>query len=191
MPQFRRLIPHPTTTPEDVRLFAASQGWVYHGTRAGQSTPTVAHLWTPPDGKTVITLVEDRAIALRYMTVRGEAAAEAETAVRDGLPILRKEEVLGIYNTASTPEETVGALQILGAFANDYDSDLADALARAFHDETPQVRRAAIFAALYTEWREIEEPLVRLAADDPDDDVREKARIALESLRPIWSRENA
>ncbi|HEX6161208.1 MAG TPA: hypothetical protein VF111_13630 [Thermoanaerobaculia bacterium] len=190
MPKFRRLIPRPQVTADDVSLFAASQGWIDHGTREGKTTPITARIWTPPDGATRITLVEDRALGLRYMTIAGEAERAVEETVRAGLPFVRRDEVLEMLRTAPAPEDVIGALQILGAFANEYDEELAGALVRTFDHDDAQVRRAAIIAALYTEWRELEEPLERVRTSDRDEEIRDLARIALESLRPIWQREN-
>jgi hypothetical protein len=177
-------------TPEDVGLLAASAGWIDHGTREGERTPTTARIWALPDGRTRITLVEDRAIGLRYMTIAGEAQTETEEIVRAGLPFIRRDEVLAMLATASTPEDVIGALQVLGAFSNEYDEGLSGALMQTFGHDDAQVRRAAVLAALYTEWRELEQPLERLRTADPDSGIRELAGIALDSLRPIWNREN-
>lgn len=186
MKAFERLIPMADVTLDDVAAFAARNEWQYLGDRPGSMVPGHEWVWATADRQTAISYVDDQAIGLRYLAIQGRDRTGLADAFRAELPIVDKSTVLGILSTAPTPNDIAGSLYLVGAFANEFDADVFAAIEEALAHDSPRVRQAAIFAALMAEWSELEPALARLEAREPESDVREMARTALEHLRPYW-----
>jgi hypothetical protein len=74
-------------------------------------------------------------------------------------------------------------LAILGAVAPaDADPVLVELFRRGFTHGDPYQREGAVLAAAIPSWPEVRADIERLAAEDPDADVRRTAAVALDSF---------
>lgn len=185
MKAFKRIIPAGEVTLDDVAALASRKNWPYLGDRPGSMVPGHEWIWTTPDRQTAIAYVDDQAIDLRYLAIQGARRTEVANEVRAELTIVDKETVLGILRSAQNEDDLAGSLYLTGAFANELDQDVLEAIESGLRHPSPRVRQAAIFAALMAEWQELEASLERLQSDG-DQNVQETAKTALEHLRPHW-----
>ncbi|MEU4428723.1 HEAT repeat domain-containing protein [Actinoplanes sp. NPDC024001] len=103
--------------------------------------------------------------------------------VRDELRVFTSAELLEAVRDEPAPDELPRALLHLGLaapprFSDDYFDEIYDGL----ENPDPTVRRAAVWATVYTEWPEWVPVVGPLSEEDPDDEVRRLAREAVHLL---------
>lgn len=162
---------------------AWSNGWLlWNEIERSDSTPHEV-VWVLKDQKTSIHFVEDFVIDVDYLVIKGPDADKVLKEAVSSLDSYDKNDILELAKKAAKPEERIRAVYYAGAAgAGPFDRDLFGVIERAAEDEDAKVRRAAIVATGYLEWAQARKLLERLARDDPDDRVREDAKLMLEGL---------
>jgi len=144
-------------------------------------------IWAVPRRKTFVHVIEDFLIQQRYVRVDGADAVAVAALVRSKLKTLSPADVAGRLDGAREESDVIDALYEAGVVAGPEEDPVLTRVFRAgLEHESAQVRRAAIFAAGYAEWRSFEAWLAELAEADVDPIVREDARAMLDGLAKVW-----
>jgi hypothetical protein len=144
-------------------------------------------IWATPGRKTFVHWVEDFLVQQRYLVVQGDDAEAVAEQLRSKLKTLSPVDVAKRLAGTRDEGDLIDVLYKAGVAAGpEEDSALREVFDAGFRHESPDVRRAAVFAAGYAEWPGLREPLERLAGSDPDLVVREDAAAMLEGLEQVW-----
>ncbi len=142
--------------------------------KAWISTRSAARIWYR----------DDAVLGHQCLLIEGQEAQDVASWVSLLLPVLTREDLRQAVSEARDPAAWVLLMKLAAAVAqSEYDPEIFLILGAGFVYFEPQVRRAAVLAAAYLSWRELEPPLERLAGEDPDGDVRAEAVVALDRLR--------
>ncbi|MFI7064173.1 HEAT repeat domain-containing protein [Kribbella sp. NPDC050124] len=137
-------------------------------------------LWGAAPGLWV-TYLEDLTTRASILEVFGEDAEDvAELARRilgllGGVPYTR-EELLTSVSRFQGQDKIRAVVRLALAMGKDFDPEYFAALADAARDEAPEIRNAAAWSTVYLESPESLDLLKALAANDPDEAVRNSAR---------------
>ncbi|MCX5058290.1 HEAT repeat domain-containing protein [Streptomyces sp. NBC_00201] len=183
----RRLILRDHVDAAAIRAFTDNAGWTFLGDIDRDPDRGVFYeaKWDTDTGGSVHYIVDEFA-DVPYMVVSNDApdvAEETLSRIEDGLAVWTLDEMLDDCYVHVYPAGWAKSLLRLGAGApvHAVDSVVSHVVFSSEHDDAA-VRRAAIWAMVYTAWPEFEEPLVRLARTDSDAQVAREAQLALEQL---------
>jgi hypothetical protein len=144
-------------------------------------------VWETVDGKHKLHHIHDFLLEAQYIVVVGPGPGPLAEEIRSSLKTVDKKDVLARAKRASSGEARLKAVHGAAALAPEsFDPELAAVIENALASDDPEMRSAGILATGYAEWKEFQEPLKRLAAEDPDPDVREEAGAMLEGLQEVW-----
>jgi len=148
-------------------------------------------VFAAPGDEAVAHYVEDDFLGYRYVVVAsGDEGVAEEVAgeLRGALPHVSRDEVLRRAREARDGPAHAAALYQAAIVAPEVaDAELLPLFERAFASGDPGLREAAILAAGYAEWKELAAPLRRLAASDPEPELRAQAAAMQEGLERVWS----
>jgi hypothetical protein len=129
-------------------------------------------------GDTQVHLVEED---VHQLVVEGPDRAAVTRHLCERIRIYRPEDMPAVFDDDAT--EFGLKLAILGAVAPpDADDALVDLFRRGLTHDDPEQREGAVMAAAIPAWPELRGDIERLAATDPDEDVRRAAVVALDSF---------
>lgn len=136
------------------------------------------------EAETSIHYVEDYRLGVRYIGVSGPRQQQVGEQILKTIPVYRREEVKTMANDAVTPQERIAAIRLVAASLNPavFDPEWFALFLKAFADPDAEVRFDALYAVCYTDWTEFMDVLRRLSEDDPDEKVRDRAGILLQSF---------
>lgn len=183
----RRVVLMPTVTDEDVAFVAGLNDWSHVGS-IGPNENSFERRWQTPD-ETYVTFVQDLNFQVQYLSIDGPSADTWEQFAHEKFSTLDLPRIVALSRQATSKPDRISALYYIGvAGSGEYDPGAGAVLREALADPDPDLRRAAIFAALYTGWPEIRPLLERARDHDDDSAVRELAAGALASLaRTAWA----
>lgn len=142
--------------------------------------------WSTPDGDATVNYVRDFLLEVDYVVVRGKGARATADSIRKRLRTVSVDDALAAAKKARGPDKRLRALYEAVLAAESPDPRVVELLESALADKDAEVRRGAIFAAGYAEWKELKGPLERVAQDDADAEIREDAAAMLEGLDKVW-----
>ncbi|APR80400.1 Hypothetical protein A7982_05747 [Minicystis rosea] len=167
------------TNDDDLRRTAAALGWPLLDDTLSAHEGRLQ--WASHDGKCVLEYIRDPAIPLPYLRILGEDVAQIAELARVARLILERDEVIDRARAAVEPRAQARAILDAGIAApRAFDQRFFDIIMAGSRPPHRGVRKAAILAFSYTAWRELEPMLQALATSDPEPDVQDLARLALE-----------
>jgi hypothetical protein len=130
-------------------------------------------------GDTQVHLIEED---VHQLVVEGGAdRVDLTRRLRERIRCYRPEDMPGVFD--DDVHEFGQKLAILGAVAPaDPDPVLIELFRRGLTHDDPYQREGAVHAAAIPSWPEVRADIERMAAEDPDDDVRRAATVALDSF---------
>lgn len=183
----RRLILRDHVDAADIRSFTQSAEWTFLGDidRDPERGVFYEAKWDTGDGGSVHYIVDEFA-DVHFMVVAQDDpdAAEATLSrIEGGLAVWTLDEMIEDCYVHVYPAGWAKSLLRLGAGAplHPEESVVSHVLFSSKHQDPP-VRRAALWAMVYTAWPEFKEPLTRLARTDEDSRIAREAQLALEQL---------
>ena len=132
---------------------------------------------------TRIHYVEDHVITLAYLIIVGPRARQVAEVARRRLKVFTVDEILEEAGRAKSRDDWIYVVYELAAAAPaEPDPRIVQVLERALEHDDRDVRRAAMVAMAYMEWKELRPLLERVNEKDPDPGVKKMARVTLEGL---------
>ncbi|MFF2658447.1 hypothetical protein ACFVUH_13885 [Kitasatospora sp. NPDC058032] len=192
---FTRLVLRPEFTEHDFKLVVWDLFWDLLDL-GRQEDGAVVDSWLTPDGGAEVHYVDDRITGMRYVTIRGDGAAEAEAELRPRCRVWTLDEALTALHEASTVGAD-GAAGAEGSNRNDRlvalyaaaltaegpeDRSVVEAFAGAARDADPGIRQAVVVATGYLPWPGLVALVEELGRTDPVDHIRHNAGVLLEGL---------
>ena len=137
--------------------------------------------WANSDQTQALSYVEDGISDQSFVTVRGRDRDELALEVTRKIPTYYDSELVDrAYHEADHDAQVTNLYRLAIAFP-DYDPEVAHIFERfATEPPNPLLRRAALEAMVYRAWPENRSILERVAKDDADTEVRERAEELLE-----------
>ncbi|HEU0299052.1 MAG TPA: HEAT repeat domain-containing protein [Longimicrobium sp.] len=177
---------HSSVSQEDFEGVAYTARWSMEALHQQTEERPFETEWSTAEGDATINYVRDFLLEVDYVVVRGKAAGATAELIRSRLRTVSVKDALAAAKKARSDDGRLGALYQAVLAAESADPQVLELLEKALADEDPEVRRGAIFAAGYAEWKELKEPLERVARDDADAEIREDAAAMLEGLGKVW-----
>ncbi len=150
-------------------------------------TPTIQGdiyqcVWMTHDKETRIEYTHNPFMGVQYCTVSGANQAHHVQTIREALPTYSEGDIQHWIETARTIDESIWAIYhaVILAPAT-YDSIYFGYLQAALTHTEPEVRKAAIHAAVFVAWPEIRKLLRQRANEDSDAQVAHYAHEALKT----------
>ncbi len=150
-------------------------------------TPTIQGqvyqcVWMTHDKQTRIEYTHNPFMGVQYCTVSGSNQTHHVQTIRDAVPTYSEEDIHHWITTAQTVDESIWAIYhaVILAPAT-YDSTYFGYLQVGLVHADPEVRKAAIHAAVFIAWPEMRSPLRQLVSEDSDLQVRQYAHEALKT----------
>ncbi|MFE2107271.1 hypothetical protein ACFXAF_15550 [Kitasatospora sp. NPDC059463] len=200
---FTRLVLRPEFGEHDFKLVVWDLFWNLLDL-GREEDGAVVDSWLTPDGRAEVHYVDDRTTGLRYVTIRGEGAAETEAELRPRCRVWTLDEALTALRRSAGRGERPGVddrpeaddrpgsddrndrLVALYAAAltaeGPEDRAVVEAFAAAARDDDPGIRQAVVVATGYLPWPGLVALVEELGRTDPVDHVRHNARVLLEGL---------
>jgi hypothetical protein len=189
----RRLVLRDHVEDAAIRSLADDAGWSVVGAIARDPEQGIFSevKWDARDGGSVHYIVDEFADAA-YLVAANEESAAADAAlarIEARLPVWSVGELLEDCYVHVYPAGWAKSLLRLGVGAplTADEPVLEHVRFSAGHRDAP-VRRAALWAMVYTAWAEFADDIARLAQDDEDPQVADEARRALELLTTLLAR---
>jgi HEAT repeats len=188
----QRIALAPSATRAAFQDAALAHGWrLRRVVDPGPETP-YEEIWTLPDDGTAVHYIEDALIAVPYVLVMGERVGHVAAQISEALDVVSPAEAVRAVRESPTKPDRLRSIAYLAAASpQTADPDVLAAFEELLTDSDPEVRDAAIFGAVYTQWPEIDTLLQRAHETDPVPRIREAAGHALASIhrRRIGGRE--
>lgn len=170
-----RLVPAANLSLDAVQQAAGRRGWTLRTAYLADDEYPFAQVWEAPDGTVVNWIVDDR-LGVSYFEVRGEDVDPTVEAIRAEFAILDRDELLARWDRASEYAERADAIRLLGAGAPEtFDPVWYERFRQAFTDEFGIVRYWTVLVSAISAWPELREHVDRLAREDPEETVRQRA----------------
>ncbi len=126
--------------------------------------------------------IEDGLAEIPYIQIAGPQAEHYSQLLVRGLPVFSEVELFATWDTASTLEDKIDAVLRLGVASNIEPSPpYVERIRQAFGDPAPEVRAAGLTAFAYHPWEELRSIVENMKDADADGDVRDRARVILDS----------
>lgn len=182
--QLRKVLFKEAVDYSQFERFARSLSWSMVEEHPGDEETPEHISWLTPDGTTVMILFDD-VLNLSYVSVVGDNATAAETALRQHFSSFDWAEAATRFGEATSADEKIRSLSVLAVTAPQEFEELPyNAIRTALEDDEPGVRSAAVVATIYARWAEFMPYLERVAADPANGpEVRETAEAVIETIR--------
>ncbi|WP_420129124.1 HEAT repeat domain-containing protein [Longimicrobium sp.] len=177
---------HPSVSQEDFEAMTYESNWAMESIQQKTDELPFETEWSTRDGKATINYVRDDLLEVDYVVVRGKGARATADHVRSELRTVSVDDALAAAKKARSDDDRLEALYHAVLAAEKADPRVMELMEAALANKDPEVRRGAIFAAGYAEWKALKEPLERVARDDEDAEIREDAEAMLEGLAKVW-----
>jgi hypothetical protein len=175
----RNVVLRPEVQPAEVRALAERLNWEFYAQIESDPERGIFYevRWDTPNGGTAHYIVDEVVDAV-YLVARHDdrdAADRVAAEVADGLVAWSLEELLDEFDVNVYPAGWRAALLRLGVGAPvDEDDEFALRIRESVGHKGAEVRRAAVWAMVYTEWATFRE-LLQSMASDPSPEVAEAA----------------
>lgn len=177
---------HPSVSQDDFEGLAYTGRWSMEVLHQQTEERPFEEEWATADGDATVNYVRDYILEVDYVVVRGKAAQATADLIRTELKTVSVDDALAASKKARGGDDRLEALYHAVLAADGHDPRVMALLEAALADEDAEVRRGAIFAAGYAEWKELKAPLERVAKEDGDPEIREDAEAMLEGLAKVW-----
>lgn len=168
-----------------VRL-AKGQNWVPYRTYPRVDEQSVFEdVWTTADQKTVVHFVDVPSYGIQLVRVRGDKVDEVLRELARTLSFYDDEELIEDASSVETLEEGIRSILRVGVGFRNHDARVQHTYRAYLQHANPDMRRAAIKAIGYHHWLEVQELLSETVANDTDPDVRDFAKLMLDTSRKI------
>jgi hypothetical protein len=166
-----------------VRL-AKGQNWVPYRTYPRTDELSVFEdVWTTADQKTAIHFVDDPSYGVQFIRVRGDKVSEILRELARTLSFYDDEELIEDASSVETLEEGIRSILHVGVGFRNHNARALHTYRAYLQHADPDMRRAAIKAIGYHHWTEAQELLSETVANDMDPNVREFAKLVLDTSR--------
>lgn len=134
--------------------------------------------------ETAMHYIEDERLQIRYMAVTGKERDRVVKQMYHTMHVYTRDEVKAMVITAVTPTDYIRAIYHVAVIANPavFDPELFELYQTVLAHADSEVRFAALSAITYTDWREFQDILRHMKEHDPDEQVRQRAGILLDSF---------
>jgi hypothetical protein len=149
------------------------------------SADTYVDVWFSSDRSTEIHYVENQFVGLEYITLRGEGTADVQQQIKSRCSIWTTRDALTAYRESEDRNEKLRAVYAAALSATTQDNPgLIHAFRVIAQEEADAgIRQALTVATGYLPLPELIEVVERLRISDPEQHVRNNARIMLEGVR--------
>lgn len=177
----RRLVVEPGFAVETFFTRAYDQDWDWIKTIEESEAGPREAIFMTGDRRTAFHFVEDSFLDTKFVLVRGDEVERWMGVVRALVPHRTDAEILATARTGGTIEERVRGLLDLAVVAGQLDRrEVLATIEHAIGANETVLRRASLLVVSYLGWRELRSLAERMAADDPDEEVRSEAEVVVE-----------
>lgn len=180
-----RLVPAASLGLDVVQQAAGRRSWTLRTAYLADDDYPFAQVWQAPDGTVVNWIVDDR-IGVSYFEARGEDAGVTVDAIRAEFTILDRDQLFARWDGAADYSDRANAIRLIGAGAPEaFDRAWYGYFRRAFADEVAIVRFWAVLVSPIPSWPELRAHVDRLAREDPDETVRQRAALVSRAWQSV------
>ena len=158
---------------DDARL---ARGWRVANLVTARPGVPAQQLLLTRDRRHLMHVVDDAQLGVRYLVVSGPEPSVVRREIEAALPTVDEESLRGALAAGEPRALGLAALMCTAARP-----DVLQAFDRAFVDRVEAVRVAALVAAAYARWPELEPRIARVAQTDPSASLRERALLILDA----------
>ncbi|MDQ8702668.1 hypothetical protein RCO28_09225 [Streptomyces sp. LHD-70] len=184
----RKVILRDSVTEDDIFEVTERNEWRYAGDvepDPAQGTFYEARWATGKDGS-LHYIVDDYACQ-SYMVAMDSDPRTAERVIaiiEQSLAVWSLDEAFRSYGAAAFAPSRAKSVLLLGLISPALPDDgLMERVRESSHHRDPRVRRASVWAMIYSEWDEYREDLARIASSDSDPEIAGEARKALDAIQ--------
>lgn len=165
-----------SSTLDDFGDLAVSEGWTFVRQHEGDGkVHGFSQSWRTADGTTEVHYVDEYALGLRFLVVRGQGAGDVGDAIGSNLAARTSINVVRVAREARTDEEKRTSAFELAAIFADPDPRAIDILRGYYEGGSEPVRRQVIAALTYRAWPEGVDLLEHIARVDESEELRRHA----------------
>jgi hypothetical protein len=178
-----RLLCRETVDTDTVRRFASHNWFLWNRIERDDNQPLV-YEWSTATKDCRIRFTDDHRLGLRWFDLHGPSAVDVAAIIKNTLPMYEREEVVALASAAKEENHGIWAAFKLAVIANEtpFDVDIFGAFGDLANHPSARVRNATIYAMSQVQWSQFAGILEPIAEDDPDEDVRMRAGLALKGL---------
>ena len=179
-----RLPLHPKVAQEEVDGMAYMADWILAEILTKNRERPHEQVYEDREDGTLIHYIRDWLLGVDYLLVPAPSRQAAR--IRKELHVVSLKEALAMVEAARTPEALRRAFFFAVLASTAPNPRVLALFERLLASPEIKLRRAAVLAAGYAEWKELRPMLARAAAEDRRKQVREEAGLMLEGLEQVW-----
>ncbi|NMO20661.1 HEAT repeat domain-containing protein [Pyxidicoccus fallax] len=164
---------------------ALMAGWSLESVTEATDTRPYQLVWVTDeeDEPSIIRFIDDFMIEVPYAYIESETPEHFVRVLREFVDVYSQEEIQKLADSAATAEQLQLAVRLMSLTAPpEFDAAFFEFFRKCLTFADAMVQRKAILAIGYVGWKELLPVLEQLAKGDPDSEVRDLARIALEGF---------
>jgi hypothetical protein len=166
----------------DFRAFCESQGWRWVEGHPGDEETPEEDVWLA-DSNVEVHWMLDPAIHAAYILLSGENIFQTDMTIRLAFDFWTPEEATSVFMDSTEWDDRVLALSLVAATAGDsFNQATFDAIVAALSDDNETVRLKGAATCFYARWPELLPALTERADRDPDEQVRQVAALAADTI---------
>ena len=178
---YKRLSLREGTGRDFIEMVAGAGSWKLVGHNAGEDNASymctrtwgvLAGLW--------VSYLEDITTGASALVVFGESEQDVQELIQRITPIIQpytKHEMISLARGEGSVQDRIRAiLRVAVAAGEDFDPESFEIISGAARDPDPNIRNAAAWSTTYVFWPQALKMLRDMAANDPDERVRQSAR---------------
>jgi hypothetical protein len=177
------LILKPGVTRAHFERAATDAGFAHFETRPGDGARAYEQVWAWPHLErphAAVHYLETELVHFPYVVVRGSEVPELAAKLTDRLPTYSRAELIDDAMNATEHDQQVYALNRLAVgFPKSEPAVFGIMMNFILGGATPLLREAAVNALGFHAWPEVKWLVEKIAAEDPHDNVRERAAALL------------
>ncbi|MBW2525128.1 MAG: hypothetical protein JRI23_13175 [Deltaproteobacteria bacterium] len=184
-PEARRLVLRGDVARDDIDDAMERFDWRITNVFVGSATHPGQVVYATADRLSLLYLIEDPRLGVLYFAGTGPTIDTALDDVRAALPVVEMDDAVASVRTAGDEANLRESLATIVLSAGDDPSQHhIDAMRAALEHDRETVRRAALVAATYAAWRELQPTIAEMAHGDTEDALRTDAARVLQALYP-------
>lgn len=177
-----RLPLDPSVPQSQVESLAYVANWDVHRIQKRTEDTPFEVTWIDPEAGTLVHYIRDFLLEVEYLVVEGPRAEAVARMLETRLKVVSLDDALRMARDGATREDRIGGMYYAVLASRGAEPPAVDLVTEALEDADVDVRRAAIFAAGYAEWSELDPALARVAREDVDPEIRSDAAAMIEGL---------
>jgi HEAT repeats len=181
--QWARLVCRETVDSDTVRRLATQHWFLWNRIERDENQPLV-YEWQNATKDCRIRFTDDHRLGVRWIDFIGPKAEEVAAFVKSILSMYERAEILELASSAKDENYGIWAAFRLAVLVNGtgFDPEAFGAFGELANHRSPRVREATIYAMSQAGWPQFAGLLEPMAEDDPEEAVRMRASLALQSL---------